>query len=40
MATLAASVESGDGATEAVVGLERAFEPTRDALRAALGTAT
>jgi HPt (histidine-containing phosphotransfer) domain-containing protein len=37
MATLAASVEQGDGAGEAVAGLEAAFEPTRAALREALG---
>jgi CheY-like chemotaxis protein/HPt (histidine-containing phosphotransfer) domain-containing protein len=40
MATLAASVEQGDDIAEALAGLEQAFEPTRAALRAALGTAS
>jgi HPt (histidine-containing phosphotransfer) domain-containing protein len=40
MATLAASVEQGQDAGTAVAELEAAFEPTRAALRAALGTAS
>ena len=38
MATLAASVEQGEDAGEAVAGLEAAFEPTSAALRDALRT--
>ena len=40
MATLAASVEQGEDTGKAVAELEAAFEPTRDALRDALGTAS
>jgi CheY-like chemotaxis protein len=37
MATLAASLEQGEDAAGAVAGLEAAYEPTRSALREALG---
>jgi two-component system sensor histidine kinase/response regulator len=38
MATLAAAVEQGEETESAVAGLEAAFEPTRAALREALGS--
>jgi HPt (histidine-containing phosphotransfer) domain-containing protein len=40
MATLAASVEQGEDTGKAIAELEAAFEPTRAALRDALGTAS
>jgi two-component system sensor histidine kinase/response regulator len=40
MATLAASVEQGEDTGKAIAELEAAFEPTRVALRDALGTAS